>query len=190
MGQAAPTQKMDALETLQRYSESHAGPAHQGPTTEAEAKAQQTKEAPGPAKIPGGSILAPEGATEPPELGVKNIHPEQARSFVLRLPTPGSIIFPLLVLVVIWIFVIADNTKTRAAWLWEVLSGNATVSNNPTAATPNTVAGGVADTALLNSFTPKPPNVTELVDPTFVPPTMATVKVAPPPFSIAATRDS
>lgn len=42
-----------------------------------------------------------------------------------RIPTPGSVAFPLLVLLIAFFFLIQVNGYTRAGWLWLVLIGQA-----------------------------------------------------------------
>lgn len=46
-----------------------------------------------------------------------------------RIPTPGSIVFPLIVLGVFFFLLLPVNGHTRFVWLWLVLTGNAEISN-------------------------------------------------------------
>ncbi len=47
-----------------------------------------------------------------------------------RIPTPGSIILPLVVLLVFFFMLLPVNGHTRFVWLWLVLTGNANIGDN------------------------------------------------------------
>lgn len=44
-----------------------------------------------------------------------------------KLPTPGSIVLPLILLLVFFMILIPINGKSRIAWLWLVVTGNAQI---------------------------------------------------------------
>lgn len=77
---------------------------------------------------------------QPPALGpgvdvpVQNIRGATARipGVVVKLPTPGSLVFPLLVVVLFWILIIKVNGQSRIGWMWAVLTGNAAVTPSVT----------------------------------------------------------
>lgn len=54
------------------------------------------------------------------------------------LPTPGSLLFPLIILLVFFLLLIPVNGHTRLVWIWLVLTGNAEISGS----NPN--LGGIA----------------------------------------------
>ena len=91
-----------------------------------------------------------------------------------RIPTPGSIILPLVVLLVFFFMLLPVNGHTRFVWLWLVLTGNANIGDNSgqTAgeasasflsqfpqAQVNTVALGQASSAALNAVLQSQGNV-------------------------------
>lgn len=71
-----------------------------------------------------------------------------------RLPAPGSILLPLIVLLLFFFLLIPVNGNTRLAWLWLVLTGNAEIGQEAETATPikSEKGGQTADT------TPAPAN--------------------------------
>lgn len=46
------------------------------------------------------------------------------------LPTPGSIVLPLVILIVFFLLLLPVNGHTRLVWIWLVLTGNADISND------------------------------------------------------------
>lgn len=193
----------DNLAILQRYA-AEPGAARRGPTGEegaASSKADTQKTLANSVVQP--SDYTPEGAN-PPEITPRNI--QQARNIAVNLPTPGSIIFPLLVLIVIWIVVIPYNGKTRLSWLWDMLNGNAVLTGtnsnasgggadgstpvvNPVAVTganSGTGSNNTAVNALLNLFNNTPQTVTDLTSSAFSP---SAANLPPPSMSIAITGE-
>ena len=51
-----------------------------------------------------------------------------SRSSLENIPTPGSLVFPLIILLVFFFLLVPVNGHTRIVWLWLVLTGNAEVS--------------------------------------------------------------
>lgn len=62
------------------------------------------------------------------------------------LPTPGSLMLPLVVLLVFFFLLLPVNGHTRLVWIWLVITGNATISgvSNPTTIPGGGVVGGGA----------------------------------------------
>jgi hypothetical protein len=75
------------------------------------------------------------------------------------LPTPGSLLLPLIVLLIFFFLLIPVNGHTRLVWFWLVISGNAEIAvggqsdSNATATTPTTPTG--AATVTSNALTPQ-----------------------------------
>jgi hypothetical protein len=64
-----------------------------------------------------------------------------------NLPQPGSIVLPLVVLIVFFLLLIPVNGHTRFVWLWMVLSGNATIGqSSPNGSGGSGGSGGSAST--------------------------------------------
>jgi hypothetical protein len=77
-----------------------------------------------------------------------------------RLPTPGSIVVPLILLLLLFFVLIQINGNSRLAWLWLALTGNARIAgSSSTAATATATSPG----------------------------STGPVAVAPPPITLAAT---
>lgn len=55
-----------------------------------------------------------------------------AKVRLASIPTPGSIVLPLIILVVFFVLLLPVNGHTRLVWLWMVLSGNAVVGQDTT----------------------------------------------------------
>jgi hypothetical protein len=56
------------------------------------------------------------------------------------LPTPGSLVLPLSVLLVFFFLLIPVNGHTRFTWLWLVLAGDASIGSSPGGGSGNTVS--------------------------------------------------
>ena len=68
------------------------------------------------------------------------------------LPTPGSLLFPLIILLVFFLLLIPVNGHTRLVWIWLVLTGNAEISGS----NPN--LGGIAGGSFGGPTTPQTSN--------------------------------
>jgi len=174
MAGAAPIPDNPAsnLDYLRKYinnpadalGESPAGAAHYG---------TPGQPAPKPKKDATPTLPTPEGAPTPPSEQDFKTGLRQAPEWVNSLPTPGSLLFPLLVIILFWVLIIKTNGKSRWEWLWEVLTGNAAVGTG--AGTTNTPAGGVADISQIDAnlkaafSNDGPPSVTDLEESTFQP---------------------
>lgn len=53
-----------------------------------------------------------------------------SRSSLEDIPTPGSLIFPLIILLVFFFLLVPVNGHTRIVWIWLVLTGNAEVAGS------------------------------------------------------------
>ena len=56
-----------------------------------------------------------------------SVLPRAAGDLLARIPTPTSLLFPLVILLVFFFLLIPVNGQTRAVWLWLVLTGNARI---------------------------------------------------------------
>jgi hypothetical protein len=66
---------------------------------------------------------------------------------VESVPTPGSVMLPLLVLVVLFVMFLPVNGHTRFVWLWLVVTGNADIAGASTATGGGGPSGVVVDTS-------------------------------------------
>lgn len=182
---------------LQQWAADHGsggvGPGHRGPTTEKEIEDQRLgKTPPKGHKNPLDAPEQPEGA---PEVTPTNVPTTEAVGRIPvwfgGLPTPGSLIFPTMVLLVFLLLIMKTNGKSRWEWLWEVMTGNATVQTSAAvSAAQSKPAGGVLATdtvppELKAAFGQKPENVTELDASTIMPRTFQYT----PSASISVTSD-
>jgi multidrug efflux pump subunit AcrA (membrane-fusion protein) len=74
---------------------------------------------------------------------------EQTQVRIARIPTPGSIYIPLVLLVLLFFILVTFNGHTRFQWIWLVLTGNAHITypqnNTPASSTPTgPISGGPA----------------------------------------------
>jgi hypothetical protein len=65
-----------------------------------------------------------------------------AKVRLASIPTPGSIVLPLIILIVFFVLLLPVNGHTRLVWLWMVLSGNAIVGQDTTGSAQNSDQSG------------------------------------------------
>lgn len=172
-----PEEQVQAAQAAQSQGAAHQGPAGGG----SKPGRREGLDIPQPPTPPG------------QEVPIRNIETASARipGVFVNLPTPASLVVPLLVIVLFWVLIIKVNGKSRWQWLWEVLTGNAVVAPGS-----STTPGGALQAATNANLTPDQknilanisssvePTVTELDQSTWQPINPAFV----PSFQIAATQ--
>lgn len=114
------------LAFLQKYGEDP--DAATGKIPEGEQPEEEEGQAPPEGEQPEGE--QPKGPIDVPVQNVKK-GAEKVKGGILKLPSWGTITFPVIVLIILFALIIRINGKSRAEWLLDVLFGNAHLPPEP-----------------------------------------------------------